>query len=103
MSDDQTFQQHCIVELLGHRTLAGLVSETTIAGVGFLRIDIPRADGSSVTKFVAPKSIYEMHPCSEDVATETAHRLTNVEPVKPVDWSRQLPERRDFDDEEIPY
>ena len=35
------FKQWAILELMGHRRLAGLVSETTLAGGAFLRIDVP--------------------------------------------------------------
>lgn len=61
---DPSFRQWGILELMGHRRLAGLVSEMTIAGVGFLRIDIPKtADkgletDSAVTQIYSPSSVY---------------------------------------------
>lgn len=61
------FEQWAVVDLMGHRRLAGKVTEQVIAGAGFIRVDVPRADGSDVTKFVSPKSIYEIAPCTEDV------------------------------------
>jgi len=102
MSDEpEVFKQWAIVEIMGHRTLAGLVSEATIAGAGFLRVDVPRQDGATVTKFIRPTSVFEMHPCTEEVATARAHRLFGIDPVKPADWSPQLPERTGSDDDEI--
>jgi hypothetical protein len=107
MSEEQAPQSfHAIVDLLGHRRLAGRVTEHVIAGAGFLRVDIPREDGSTVTKFVSPKSVYELSPCTEEIAQACAYRIYGVEPVKPADWQRQLPQG-DFDDEpdsaEVPY
>ena len=57
-----------IVELLGHRRVAARVTETTIAGAGFLRLDEP--DGR--TQYVSPGSVYAIHPVSEDVLAEVA-------------------------------
>lgn len=86
---DQTFDHWAIVELLGHRRLSGHVTEATIAGAGFLRIDIP--DGQ--TQFVSPGSVYALHPVTEDVARRFASR-TRPEPVQR--W--ELPEAEERDD-----
>lgn len=43
MSAEEPYSGWTIVELLGHRRLAGMVTEATIAGAGFLRIDMPSA------------------------------------------------------------
>jgi hypothetical protein len=42
-TDSQPFGEWCVVELLGHRRLAGYVQEVQLAGTGFLRLDIPPA------------------------------------------------------------
>jgi hypothetical protein len=57
-----------IVELLGHRRLAARVREVQIAGTGFLRLDVP--DGA--TQYVAPSSVYALHPVSEQVCRGVA-------------------------------
>jgi hypothetical protein len=93
------FEQWCVVELFGHQKLAGKVIEQTIAGSGFLRIDVPRADGSFVTKLQNPKSVYGISPCSEEVARAVAVQLYGIEPIRPVDF-KQLPVGRDADDEQ---
>lgn len=68
-----TFDQWAIVELLGHRRIAGRVRETQIAGSGFLRLDIPATDGhGEQTQFVSPTSVYALHPVAEDVARAAA-------------------------------
>jgi hypothetical protein len=70
-----------IVELLGHRRLAGRVREVQIAGAGFLRLDIPAAgDDPGRTQFVAPGSVYALHPVDETTARRAA-QAWRPEPV----------------------
>ena len=38
---EERFQQWCILELMGHRRLAGLVTETEVGGATFLKLDVP--------------------------------------------------------------
>lgn len=90
---DQTFDEWCIVELLGHRRLAGHVTEVQLAGAGFLRIDIP--DGQ--TQFVSPGSVYALHPVTEDVARRFASR-TRQEPVQRWELPAVADERPDDPD-----
>lgn len=74
--DDQTFDQWCIVELLGHRRLAGRVREVQLAGAGFLRLDVPATPGhGEQTQFVSPGSVYALHPTTEAIATAVAERF----------------------------
>lgn len=63
----------CILELMGHRRLAGYVTEQEIAGAGFLRIDVP-ADGDEVAavQFYAPASVYAITPTTEELARKVA-------------------------------
>lgn len=73
MSDDNAFDQWAIIEMLGHRRVAGRVRETTLAGAGFLRLDIPATGGHlEQTQYIAPGSVYALHPVSEDVARAVA-------------------------------
>lgn len=66
------FASHAIVELMGHVRIAGWTTETTIAGAGFVRVDIPDADGNpKATKYCAPGSIYAITPCDEETARTT--------------------------------
>jgi hypothetical protein len=104
MADEQPkFDHWAIVEMLGHRQLAGRVTEQTIAGVGFLRVDVPRKDGAEVTKLISPKSVYALTPCTEEVARACAVELLGVEPVKPASWQRQLPASQQDDDQDDGY
>lgn len=62
------FESWAMLELMGHRRLAGLVTESVIAGAGFVTIHVyaigdlePRSAG-----FYGPASVYAITPMSED-------------------------------------
>lgn len=62
-----------IVEILGRRAFAGLVSEQAIGGTSFVRIDVPSvsSDGQELpafTKLFGAGSIYAISPCTEETA-----------------------------------
>lgn len=64
-----------IIEMLGHRRLAGIVREEEIAGVGVLRIDVPGdVDEAPFTHYVAPAALYALTPTTEAVALAVARR-----------------------------
>jgi hypothetical protein len=84
MSEAEVFDQHCIVELLGHRKLAGRVREVQLAGAGFLRLDIPATKGhGEQTQYIAPGSVYAIHPTTEAIATAAA---ANFRPAPVSRW-----------------
>jgi hypothetical protein len=76
------FEGWAIVELMGHRRLAGHVSEQEIAGTGMLRLDVPAAAGPGVTQFYSPSALYCLTPTTEDIARKVAARLL-PRPVSP--------------------
>lgn len=67
-----TFEGWAVLELMGHRKLAGMVREVTIAGAGFLRLDVPGADDKSATQFYPPTSVYCLTPTTEEIARAMA-------------------------------
>jgi hypothetical protein len=71
-----------IVEVMGHRRMAGLISEQEIAGANFLRIDVPEAggEGFAITQFYSAAAIYAITPTTEEMARRVAS-LGAVEPV----------------------
>lgn len=74
MADETPFASFAIVELMGHVRLAGYASETTIAGAGFVQVDIPDENGATkATKYCSPQSIYAITPCDEETARRTAN------------------------------
>jgi hypothetical protein len=86
------FRQWAILELFGHRQIAGLVSEQNIADGPFVRVDVPATKASDAyTKFFNASAIYAITPCSEEAATIAATQL-QIRPVN--EWvvpNRQLP------------
>lgn len=87
----QPFEGWAIVELMGHRRLAGFVTEQTLAGVGFLRLDIvgkqtkvDEDDGpdvalhggfeGGVTQFYSPSAVYCITPTTQDIAVTLGRR-----------------------------
>ncbi len=70
-----------IVELMGHKVVAGKVSKSEMLGAPLLRVDVP---GTSVypefTQFYGTGSVYCVTFVSEEVARLTAEQ-TKVNPV----------------------
>ena len=64
------FEGWAIVELMGHRKLAGRIREVTIAGGAFIRLDVP--SDSPVTQYYGPSAIYCITPTTEELATRIA-------------------------------
>lgn len=62
-----TFDQWCILELMGHVRLAGRVTEEVMFGAALGRIDIPSGDGFT-TQYFGGSSIYRITPTTEEVA-----------------------------------
>jgi len=91
-TEREAFEGWCLLELMGHRKLAGFVREATIAGGSFVRIDIPGREGPAVvaTQFYSPGSIYAITPVTEDIARRFAERQ-QPEPVAEWELPRRLP------------
>lgn len=70
MTENQIFAEWVILELMGHRRLAGFLTEQEIAGKGFLRLDIPGQPGA--TQFYNPTAVYAITPTTEDIARAVA-------------------------------
>ncbi len=68
------FDCYAILELMGHRRLAGRVTDATIGGGSFLRIDIPTKDGKNITQFYSPASVYCISPTTEDIARKEVEK-----------------------------
>jgi hypothetical protein len=102
----EPFEGWAILELMGHRKLAGLLSEQTIGGAAFIRIDVPKPltpenlDALwAVTQFYAPSAVYCITPTSEDLARKVA---AGAQPTPVTRYelpaATQSRERVDFDD-----
>jgi hypothetical protein len=72
-----TFSQHCIVELFGHSRIAGLVTEETIGGATFIRVDVPKTSKrESLTKFYGATAIYAITPTDQETAQLAAESFS---------------------------
>lgn len=102
MSEEQ-FEGWVILELMGHRRLAGYLREQQIGGASFLRLDVPGDDGAVATQFYSPSAVYCITPTTEDTANAVA-KLTRVAPVQrwelpsaPDGAGAEFPEIPDFE------
>jgi hypothetical protein len=82
-TDTAAFDQWCVLELMGHRRLAGRLREQEIAGEGFLRLDVfpGSAAEPSATQFYRPGAVYCITPTTEQMARQVALG-TDPGPVK---------------------
>jgi hypothetical protein len=73
MSDKETFKQWALVDLFGHSHIAGLVTEQSIGGCSFLRVDVPAVDDEpAFTKCYGNGAIYAMTFVTEEIARAAA-------------------------------
>ena len=90
------FNEYCLVELFGHQKIVGKVSEATLTGGAFLRVDVEASDGKpAFTRFYGPGAIYSINPVSPEVARDLMHLYRN-EPVSRFDLpqiAEKCPER----------
>jgi hypothetical protein len=95
MSEPKLFEPdtYAVVEVLGHQTFAGKVSEHVVGGTAFIRVDVPEMPESRTetyrgenvspkipgfTKLIGAGSIYAITPCSEQVAMKVAAQRRSV-------------------------
>lgn len=94
---EPSFEGWAVVELMGHRKITGRVSEATLAGGAFLRIDVPSSPPA--TQFYAPAAIYCITPTTEATARGYAQR--NVpEPVTRWEMPQLAEKTRESEDAE---
>jgi hypothetical protein len=94
MSEQEKFESWAVVELFDHQQIAGLVTEASIGGCSFLRVDVPDQPavekhsyyGSqpalpAYTRYFGNGAIYAMSPCTEDAARNVASRIRVKPPI----------------------
>ena len=93
------FEAWAVVELMGHRRLAGFVTEQEVFGAGLLRIDVPGEGDAMTTQFYSPAALYSLTPVSETVARAYAAK-NYMRPISAFDLALPSPTRADDEDDE---
>lgn len=95
MDQQDGFEGWAVLELMGHRRLAGKVSPATLGGSAVIRIDVPKPESDGyVTQFYAGSALYALTPTTEELARRIA-RGAQPAPVQPweLDERPALPAR----------
>jgi hypothetical protein len=91
MSEAKTFDCWAIVEIMGHVTMAGRVTEQAIGGQSFIRIDVPEiGNQQAFTRFYGSGAIYSITPVDEETGRLAVANLRQ-EPITVYGLPRQLP------------
>jgi hypothetical protein len=94
-----SFEGWAILELMGHRRLAGYVSEELVGGSCMIRLDIPgpkRAGEVAATQFYSPSALYCLTPTTEELARQLAEALR---PVPVHRWELSPPPEAEAEEE----
>jgi len=74
------FEQWAVVEVMGHRRFAGFVTEESVGGASFVRVDVPECEAGgeklpAFCKLLGASSIYAITPCTEETARAYASQF----------------------------
>lgn len=87
------FETWAIVEIMGHQRYAGRVTEQTIAGSSFLRVDIPAVNEQpEFTKLFSPASVYAITPVTEEIAKGVAQGCRQA-PISIYDLPQEMQDK----------
>jgi hypothetical protein len=90
--EQERFEAWGIVDLFGHTRLAGRISEQTIGGETFIRVDVPNGEGFH-TRLFGKGAIYGMSLTDEAIARATA-KASAPRPVSAYDVPALLADQR---------
>ena len=77
MSEQKQFEEWAIVELFGHQKIAGRVSEQSIGGCSFVRVDVPETKRvPAFSRLFGNGAIYSMTVTDERSAKMAAEMFT---------------------------
>lgn len=96
--DRKALDTWAVVELTGSELTIGCrIRETSIAGTGMLRLDIPATTGNDGwTEYIAPGAVYAIHPTTRDVAATAAAGASRAPVLRQPYGSLMDPLRRDL-------
>lgn len=95
----EKFESWGVVEVMGHQRFAGWISEQSIGGASFVRVDVPEVPAvahrgytqdaiPAYTKLFGGASIYAITPCTEEVARRAVANFCS-RPLSHVDLVRR--------------
>ena len=94
------FRQWAVVELMGHQRIAGWVTEETIGGCSFIRVDVPKADAPAdspltpentmFTRHLGSPAIYALNPTTQAEVMRIVKVLHPPPPTPRVSEQRAL-------------
>lgn len=97
----QPFREWGILEVMGRLRLAGEISEQTIAGAGFIRIDIPATTRApAFTRFFSPGSLYSLTPTTEQIARDLAEHLHEMPQIAAQTRLRDEVDQDEYNDDD---
>lgn len=77
----EVFEQWTIIELFGHERIAGFTTEITIAGEGFLQVDVPKTEEcQTYSTILSTRAIYSITPVTQVTALAAAEQF-NKKPI----------------------
>jgi hypothetical protein len=89
-----------MIELFGHQRMAGYLTEETIGGSSFIRVDVPQVEGSQAfTKYYGQDAIYSITPISEELAKVLIKRMQPAPLNIYIPEIKELSEESPFEDE----
>lgn len=91
---EPAYEGWAIVELMGHRQVAGRVSEVQIAGATLLRVDVPGRDETVVSQFYGGASIYCLTPCDEAAARDFLRQSYGLPPAVALAFEQEQARRQ---------
>lgn len=85
--EKEPLKSYAVVEMMGHRKIVGLVTESDISGGQLIRVDVLGADGEPErTEYVGVGSIY----CLTIVTEEAAKKVAAANSPRPT-WAYEIP------------
>lgn len=68
-----------ILELFGHSTIAGQVTERNYGSITFLQVEVPEtAKQPAYTRLINPQAVYAINPVDEETARRRASHLNKM-------------------------
>jgi len=98
----EKFESWMILEIMGHRKLAGYVTEEEHAGIIMLRIDIPNNKTEYTTQYYHPNSIFCITPINESDARKLS-KAWRPQPFDYFDLHKESKIKPDYDPDEMPF